>query len=407
MRDCTTRHTPRPDPPLPDSRIAHLDMDAFFAAVELLRYPELRGLPVVIGGRGPVPQRRADGSLHCLRLRDYVGRGVLTTATYEARQYGVSSAMGIMRAAQLAPDALLLPTDPPAYREYSRRFKVAVASVADQIEDRGIDEIYIDLTHHPDADDARLAQRLKDAVRAATGLTCSIAIAPNKLLAKIGSELDKPDGLTLLTMADVPTRIWPLAVNKINGIGPKATLKLQQLDIHTIGQLAHADPAPLQAAFGLSYATWLTQVAQGRDARPVVLVSEPKSVSRETTFASDLHVVRDRAQLSQILVDLCEQVAQDLQRKRCRGRTIGVKLRFEDFRTVTRDHTLSDATDAPKDILHAARLCLKRIAMTQRIRLLGVRVGKLDGDANAGTETQRASSRSPQHDKPATTGLLF
>jgi len=399
MRECTTSA-----PATPRRRIAHLDMDAFFASVELLRYPELRGLPVVIGGRGQTPERLPDGSLRCLRLRDYVGRGVLTTSTYEARQYGVFSAMGIMRAAQLAPDAVLLPTDPPVYREYSQRFKAAVARVADQIEDRGIDEIYIDLTRHPDPDDARLAQRLKDAVRAATGLSCSIAIAPNKLLAKIGSELDKPDGLTLLTMADVPTRIWPLAVNKINGIGPKATLTLQQLDIHTIGQLAHADPAQLQAAFGLSYASWLTQVSQGRDERPVTRVSAPKSVSRETTFASDLHVVRDRAQLSQILVDLCEQVAGDLQRKHCKGRTIGVKLRFEDFRTVTRDHTLSCATDAPQDILHAARLCLKRIAMTRRIRLLGVRVGKLDGDAK---EDIGPTTRRPDTPTAATTGLLF
>jgi len=404
MHDCTTSAARSPR-----RRIAHLDMDAFFAAVELLRYPELRGLPVVIGGRGPAPQRLADGSLRTLRLRDYVGRGVLTTATYEARQYGVFSAMGIMRAAQLAPEAVLLPTDPPAYREYSRRFKAAVARVADQIEDRGIDEIYIDLTHHPQPDDARLAQCLKDAVRASTGLSCSIAIAPNKLLAKIGSELDKPDGLTLLTMADVPTRIWPLAANKINGIGPKATVKLQQLNIHTIGQLAHADPALLQATFGLSYASWLTQVAQGQDTRPVVLVSAPKSVSRETTFASDLHVLRDRAQLTRILVDLCAQVAGDLQRKRCLGRTIGVKLRFEDFRTVTRDHTLSHATAAPPDILHAARLCLQRITMTQRIRLLGVRVGKLDGAAQTdpSTQTRCTTSRSPRDDEPAATGLLF
>jgi len=360
-------------------RIAHLDMDAFFASVELLRYPELRGQPVVIGGRGSAPERQPDGSLRTLRLRDYVGRGVLTTSTYEARRYGVFSAMGIMKAALLAPDAVLLPADVPRYRDYSQRFKTAVASVADQIEDRGIDEIYIDLTHHPEPDDATLAQRLKDAVRATTGLSCSVAIAPNKLLAKMGSELDKPDGLTLLGMHDVPTRIWPLPVGKVNGIGPKASATLQQLDIHTIGQLAHADAARLQAAFGVRTALWLMQVAQGHDERPVVLVSEPKSVSRETTFASDLHVVRDRSQLSRLLIDLCERVAADLQRQRCAGRTIGVKLRFEDFHTVTRDHTLARPTDNAQDILLAARLCLRRVAITRRIRLLGVRVGKLTG----------------------------
>jgi len=252
-----------------------------------------------------------------------------------------------------------------------------VAQEADQIEDRGIDEIYIDLTQHPQTDDHALAQRLKDAVYAATGLTCSIAVAPNKLLAKIGSELDKPNGLTVLHMCDVPTRIWPLAVNKINGIGPKATARLHNLDITTIGQLAHADPMRLQTTFGLRYAAWLAQVACGQDDRPVVRVSTPKSVSREITFASDLHVVRDRARLTEILVNLCARVAADLRHKHCMGRTIGVKLRFEDFQTVTRDHTLAHYTDTAPDILAAVRVCLQRIAIQRRIRLLGVRVGKL------------------------------
>ena len=362
----------------PRRRIAHLDMDAFFASVELLRYPELRGQPVVVGGRGVAPERQEDGSYRYKRLRDYVGRGVLTTSTYEARQLGVFSAMGVMKAAQLAPDAVLLPADFLAYREYSRRFKQAVATVADRIEDRGIDEIYIDLTGHPETDDMRLAQQLKQVVREATGLSCSIAITPNKLLSKIGSDLDKPDGITLLSMEDVPSRIWPLAVSKVNGIGPKSTLKLREMGIQTIGQLAQAEASLLQEQFGQTYAAWLLRVAQGWDERPVVTYSEPKSVSRETTFERDLHVVRDRGELSRVLVQLCERVSQDLQRKQCKGRTIGVKLRFEDFRTVTRDHTMPVLTDEPQVILDAARQCLKRIPMHARIRLLGIRVGKLD-----------------------------
>lgn len=375
-------------------RIAHLDMDAFFASVELLRYPELRGQAVVVGGRGQPPQQMEDGSYRYRRLRDYVGRGVLTTSTYEARQYGVFSAMGIMKAAQLAPDAILLPADFLAYREYSRRFKLAVAAVADRIEDRGIDEIYIDLTGHPEPDDRILAQQIKQAVRDATGLSCSIAVTPNKLLSKIGSDLDKPDGLTLLSMQDVPTRIWPLAVSKVNGIGPKATARLQAMGIQTIGQLARAEAALLQEQFGQTYTAWLLRVAQGRDERPVVTHSEPKSVSRETTFERDLHVVRDRGELSRVLVQLCERVSQDLQRKQCRGRTIGVKLRFEDFRTVTRDHTVPFPTDEPAVILDAARQCLKRIPMHGRIRLLGIRVGKLgplDGDAAPGAGGEQLS----------------
>ena len=173
-------------------RIAHLDMDAFYASVELLRYPELKGQPVVIGGRtAHHPAISADGTRIYSTLRDYVGRGVVTTSTYEARALGVFSAMGMMKAAKLAPEAILLPADFDAYRHYSRLFKQAVADVAPTIEDRGIDEIYIDLTEHAEST-ITLAQKIKHAVTAATGLSCSIGIAPNKLLAKICSELDKP-----------------------------------------------------------------------------------------------------------------------------------------------------------------------------------------------------------------------
>lgn len=188
-------------------RIAHLDMDAFYASVELLRYPELRGQPVVIGGgRNAIPKILPDGTRRFRRLREYAGRGVVTTSTYEARALGVFSAMGMMKAAQLAPDAILLPTDFDSYRHYSRLFKTAVATFTTQIQDRGIDEIYIDLTD-VHGDSPEIGAAIKQAVRDATGLTCSICIAPNKLLAKIGSELDKPDGLTILTPADVSSRI--------------------------------------------------------------------------------------------------------------------------------------------------------------------------------------------------------
>lgn len=169
----------------PERRIAHLDMDAFFASVELLRYPELKGQAVVVGGRNVrLPARQADGVTRYARLREYAGRGVVTTSTYEARALGVFSGMGLMKSAQLAPDAILLPANFEAYREYSRRFKAAVAVIAPRIEDRGIDEIYIDLTDIPETT-LPLARRIKAAVLAATGLTCSIGITPNKLLAKI------------------------------------------------------------------------------------------------------------------------------------------------------------------------------------------------------------------------------
>lgn len=357
-------------------RIAHLDMDAFFASVELLRYPELRGLPVVIGGRRGQPRTGPDGQRVFARMREYAGRGVVTTSTYEARALGVFSAMPMMKAAALAPDAVLLPVDFVRYREFSRRFKRAVARFTDQIEDRGVDEIYIDLSARTESSDV-LARQIKAAVFDATGLTCSIGIASNKLLAKIVSEFNKPDGVTILTDDQIRSRIWPLPASRINGIGPKATERLAALGIHTVADLAAAAPDLLQRHFGLSYARWLLRVAHGKDDRPVITSSEPKSMSRETTFERDLHVVRDKAELSAIFVRLCQQLEADLARRNYAGRTVGVKLRFEDFRTVTRDFTVPGEVTKADEIRQAAGQCLKRVEFDKRIRLLGVRVSKL------------------------------
>jgi len=368
--------------------IAHLDMDAFYASVELLRYPELRGEAVVIGGgRRHQPVVAADGTRRFARLGDYKGRGVITTATYPARDLGVHSGMGLMKAALRAPDALLLPTDFERYRLYSRRFKAAVAEVAPLIEDRGIDEIYIDLTDVPGAQEAvghdpfggvrAVAQDIRNNVRSATGLTCSIGVTPNKLLAKVASELDKPDGLTVLTHDDVPSRLWPLPVRRINGIGPKAAARLTTLGIGSVGELAAAEPALLAEHFGRSYARWLHEAAHGRDDRALSTSSEPVSMSRETTFDRDLSASADRAELGAILDGLVRELAHDLQRKGYLGRTVGIKLRFDDFRTVTRDLTLEVATAEAEAIRHAAGLCLKRVDFSRRLRLMGVRMASL------------------------------
>jgi DNA polymerase-4 len=382
----------------PTRVIAHLDMDAFYASVELLRYPELRGRPVVIGGgRRHAPVETVDPATgRAVRtfatLRGYAGRGVITTATYEARALGLSSAMGIMKAAQLAPDAVLLPTDFDAYRKYSRTFKAAVRAIAPQIQDNGIDEIYIDLTETRPAEDRAIAREpecdpwtrggevaraIKDAVRAATGLSCSIGIAPNKLLAKMASELDKPDGLTVIRTGDLERRIWPLPARRINGIGPKSSARLEALGIRTIGELAAADPAWLVERFGRAHGAWMHEAAHGRDDRALVTVSEPKSISRETTFERDLSVTRDREQLSEIFTALCVGVSGDLKRKGYVGKTIGLKLRYDNFKTVTRDRTLERPTDDAQMIRRAAGECLKRVPLDRRIRLLGVRVGAL------------------------------
>ena len=358
-------------------RIAHLDMDAFFASVELLRYPELRGQAVVVGGRNVhQPAVQADGSRHFSRLREYTGRGVITTSTYEARALGVFSGMGLMKSAKLAPEAILLPANFEAYRHYSLLFKAAVRAIAPKVEDRGIDEIYVDLSDNSE-ETRSLAQRIKDAVFTATGLSCSIGVTPNKLLSKIASDLEKPNGLTILSLDDVPTRIWPLAAKKVNGIGPKASERLERHGIRTIGELAATPQEFLIRKFGRSTGLWMHRIAHGIDDRPVVTESEPKSISRETTFERDLHVRQDKPELSEKFTSLCLRVGDDLKRKGYACRTIGIKIRYADFSVVTRDVTLPVAISDGAEIRKSAGLCLKRVPLEQRIRLLGIRAGGL------------------------------
>ena len=368
--------------------IAHLDMDAFYASVELLRYPELRGQPVVIGGsRRHAPVRDEQGAWRFSTLKAYQGRGVATTATYEARALGLHSGMALARAAERAPHTVLLPVDFEEYRRCSRLFKAAVAEVAPVIEDRGIDEIYIDLTEVPGAQDVvghdpcggvrAVGQAIRNSVRQATGLSCSMGITPNKLLSKIASELDKPDGLTILTLEDLPQRIWPLPVARVNGIGPKAQQALAAMGLHTIGDLAAADRTTLIERFGKSQGQWLHEAAQGHDDRAVVTHSEPVSMSRETTFERDLHVKQDRQALAAALDGLAQRLATDLQRKGYVARTVGIKLKFEDFRSLTRELTLPHPVQEAAALREACGQCLKRVTFDRRIRLLGVRAGGL------------------------------
>jgi DNA polymerase-4 len=393
-----TEDTRPPAAETPLRRIAHLDMDAFYASVELLRYPQLKGLPVVIGGgRSAVqaaldaladdPEAQASGNLRAhipveafARLKDYVGRGVITTATYPARQFGIGSAMGLMKAAKLCPQAIQLPVDFEEYRRFSRAFKQIILDIAPQVENRGVDEVYIDFTDVPGGqrEGGRvLARLIQKSIFDATGLTCSVGVAPNKLLAKMASEFNKPNGIAIVYEPDLQMMIWPLACRKINGIGPKADAKLQGYGIHTIGELAEKDEQWLIDHFGQSTGAWMHRAAWGRDERPVSTESEPVSMSRETTFERDLHAVRDRAELGAIFTRLCKQLAGDLQRKGYVGKTIGIKLRFDDFRIVTRDQTLGQHTADAQAIRAAAGQCLKRVPLQQHIRLLGVRAGSL------------------------------
>jgi DNA polymerase IV len=389
--------------PTPIRRIAHLDMDAFYASVELLRYPQLKGLPVVIGGgRSAIDAalsniRDADSDTPWdastlraararipvqgfARLESYKGRGVITTATYAARQFGVGSAMGMMKAAKLCPQAIMLPVDFEEYRKYSRLFKSIITGIAPQMEDRGVDEVYIDFTHVPGGqrEGGRvLARLIQKSIFEATGLTCSVGVAPNKLMAKMASEFNKPNGISVVYEGDVQQKIWPLPVRKINGIGPKAEEKLKALGIQTIGQLAAWDAQDLIARFGKSYGAWMHRVAWGQDDSPVVLDSEPVSMSRETTFDRDLHAVRDKAELGSIFTQLCEQLAADLQRKGYAAKTVGVKLRFDDFKIATRDVSMPVPTQDAAIIRHWAGQALKRAPLQRRLRLLGARAANL------------------------------
>ncbi|OSZ73521.1 DNA polymerase IV [Hydrogenophaga sp. IBVHS1] len=407
-------------------------MDAFFASVELLRYPQLKGLPVVIGGgrrreddmferlRQTHPERDWSGTDLARippeffpRLEHYAGRGVATTATYAARQFGVGSAMGLMKAAKLCPQAILLPVDFDEVKRVSRLFKSTIREIAPVVEDRGVDEVYIDFTDVPGGqrEGGRvLARLIQKSIFQATGLTCSIGVAPNKLIAKMASEFKKPNGISIVQIDDLQSLIWPLPCRKINGVGPKADAKLQGHGIHTIGDLAQRERGWLIEHFGKSYGAWLHEVSMGRDERAVQTESEPVSMSRETTFDRDLHAVRDRSELGAVFTRLCEQVADDLQRKGYAGKTIGIKLRYDNFQIVTRDVTIDAFTSDAATIRRQAGLCLKRVDLSRRIRLLGVRVGKLvkpgtEGDATASYIEPRQRHRDKHRHEH--TDLLF
>lgn len=340
-----------------DRRILHLDMDAFFAAVEQLRHPELKGKPVVVGGSG-----------------DPGARGVVSTASYEARKYGIHSAMPLKTAYHLCPGAVFLPVD---YREYSRvsvKIKNILKQYSTVLEDVGIDEAYLDISASGESSEG-LAQKIKQSIRQETGLSCSVGIAPNKLLAKIASDMQKPDGLTVITADDIEQRIWPLPVRKIPGVGPVTEKHLHGMGIERIGQLAATPLEKLQEQFGPSHGSFLYEAARGIHDSPLVTHWEPKSRSREITFQKDSG---DWQFIAKTLAALSKEVAGDLREDGYKGRTVTVKVRFEDFETHTRVKTLKMPTNTADTIRKAAFECLGRFELGKKVRLVGVRVGGLE-----------------------------
>ena len=337
-------------------RVLHMDMDAFFASVEVLRRPELRGKPLVIGGSG-----------------DPTKRGVVSTASYEARTYGIHSAIPLMKAYKLCPHAVFLPVD---YREYSRVshiIKDILAEFSPVMEDVGIDEAFLDISEAGKSSE-QVAAEIKERIKDATGLTCSIGIGPNKLLAKIASDMQKPDGLTIIEEEDIEKRIWPLPVRKLWGVGPKTEGYLKQLNIHTIGELAAATQDYLIEQFGNSYGQYLFEASHGMDDSPLVTHWEPKSFSRETTFQTDT----DNWQtIARSLANLVREVADDLREKGYRSRNVTVKIRFSDFQTQTRAKTLPEPADDLETLRREAFACLGRFELKKKVRLVGVRAGRL------------------------------
>jgi DNA polymerase-4 len=338
-------------------RIFHIDMDAFFAAVEQQRRPELTGKPVVIGGRGD-PSRR----------------GVVSTANYEARKFRIHSAMPLRTAYNLCPHAVFLPVDYEAYSRISAIIKETLRGVSPVMEDVGIDEAFLEITDSGDSDEAVIL-RIKEGIKGKTGLTCSIGIAPNKLLAKIASDMQKPDGVTIIRETDIESRLWPLAIRKLYGVGPKMEAALKGMGVETIGQLAAMPLDVLVERFGNSYGSYLHDASRGLDDSPLVTHWEPKSISRETTFQED---VKNWQTIACTLADLAREVTADLQGHGYRAKTVTIKIRFADFTTFTRAMTVSDYTDSEEEIRKAAFACLKRIELDRKVRLVGVRVSGLE-----------------------------
>jgi DNA polymerase-4 len=338
-------------------RILHVDMDAFFAAVEQKRRPELAGKPVIVGGAG-----------------DPTKRGVVSTASYEARTYGVHSAMPLRTAYRLCPEGVFLPVDVREYSRVSEIVKNVLRQFSPVMEDVGIDEAFLDISDSAQASE-EVGRDIKQGIREATGLTCSVGIAPNKLLAKIASDMRKPDGLTIIAESDIAARIWPLPVRKLTGVGPKTEARLKAMGVTTIGELAARPKELLIEQFGNSYGAWLSESARGIDERSLVIHWEPKSLSRETTFEVD---VADWQVLARTLVELGNDAVADLTKRGCRSKTVTIKIRFSDFETHTRAHTLDAATDSGDAIRRAAFECMKRIEFRKKVRLIGIRLSGLE-----------------------------
>jgi DNA polymerase IV len=357
--------------------VAHLDADAFYVSIELGRRPELRGLPVVVAGSGP--------------------RAVVTTASYEARRYGVGSAMPAARARRLCPDAVFIPPDFTTYREVSARMMQLVRSHVERVEVVGLDEAYLDLEglYSPRA----AMRRLVAEIRAATQLTCSVGIGPNKLVAKVASDAEKPAGFVVLTRRQACERFASSPPGLIPGIGPKTAARLAQLGLTTLAAVGAAPERVLIERFGENHGPDIGRRARFEHVGVIGAPHKVVSESRERTFDHDLH---DPLQMREALARMAAELCDGLARHGRRGRTIGIKVRLDDFTTVTRARTVAEATCDVNAVTEVALQLLHEYSPPRPVRLLGVRVaGLTPGEAAGERRAQATVAGDPQARAPA------
>jgi DNA polymerase-4 len=337
--------------------VLHIDMDAFFASVEVRRHPELAGTPVIVGGAG--------------------NRGVVTSATYEARRYGVHAAMPTARALRLCPTATVLPGDLALYAEVSRSVMALFRSITPLVEPLSLDEAFLDVSGAGRrlGDAAEIGEYLRARVFDEQGITCSVGVAGTKFVAKLASTSAKPDGLRVVRPPEVMDFLHPLPVGALWGVGPKTEETLLRLGLRTVGDLAHVPAKTLQRALGSAAGTHLHELSWGRDPRRVVPEEPEKSTGHEETFGTD---VDDPAVIHRELLRLSERTAGRLRSGGWLARTVSIKVRFADFATITRSRTLDVPTDVGQELYDTARALYDALGLDRaRIRLVGVRAERL------------------------------
>lgn len=335
--------------------IIHCDMDAFYASVEQLRRPELAGRPVIVGGQ---PN----------------SRGVVSTCSYEARKYGVHSAMPLAQAYRLCPQAAFLPPDFSAYKEYSARMHKIFADYTPLIEPLSLDEAFLDVTASVEifGSGPAIGQKIKERIKRELGLTVSVGVAHNKFLAKLASDLSKPDGFLVVPPDGVLEFLAPLDVRRIWGIGQKTAQRLYEMNVKTVLDLRALPETRLVQLFG-SIGHDLFQLARGIDHRPVETDRQAKSIGRETTFPTDIN---EREQLEKVLLGLTDDVARSLRKEGVKGSTVTLKIKYGDFKLITRSTTLTEPTDLAEVIFPEACVLLRNL-VTKPVRLIGISVHNL------------------------------